>query len=152
MESNPSFLAVIGSSAWTWGFHGISPCKIIKTKIDPMSKQDQNQCINSFLDEEGKKKSWFYFWRVSEDAGLHPPHPPLTPYPVFSSHWIPYKIILPTFFLLFELVLVHLLLPYSEGHLNPSAWHNQCSSLCVTSCPIYVCPSHDKGLPDGTWW
>lgn len=59
------------------------------------------------------------------------------------------KILLSVFSFLFELVLVDSLLPYSEGQLNTSIWHDQCTSLCVTSCPIYACSSHDKGLPDG---
>lgn len=41
------------------------PCKIIKTKIDSIPEQDQNLCINSFSDEDGKKIS--YYFTAEED-------------------------------------------------------------------------------------
>lgn len=63
-------LQAIGSSAWTWGLHGMSPCKVIKTKIDSIPEQDQNLCTNSFSDEDGKKNHPYYFTAEEDQRTL----------------------------------------------------------------------------------
>jgi len=48
----------------------MSPCKVIRNKIDSVSGQDKNLCINSFLDEEGKRFH-YYFTGQKEQSTLY---------------------------------------------------------------------------------